>query len=306
MITRAGKIAAALFAVYFAYYLKSTLLGYATEPKAIGGVDLDRPIPQVMFWTPIYYPMLLSTAFAYWIWPTKAYPSLARRMVSGSFAIVRVILFTLFISFLCTGFGAFYLALPQLMTAEILPMLASVFLSALQGTAVMSIFHIMGFIPISVFVGSLVALGAHVASKHLSSPMDERVRLDFVSFSTVLRSSNEWPWPSLVAGFVIAAMMLTGFSIAGLPIIVLWGAFFVHWGIPCVVLGAAIGFFGRHWAWCAAVSLPIAYYLSTTAYRPTGILASQAIDFPPVVIATLVGFSLARKFVPRIFNSQAT
>ena len=72
MMTRAGKIAAALFALHFAYYLKSTILGYPTEPKVIGGIDLDRSIPQVMPWTPVYCPMLLSAAFAYWIWPTKS------------------------------------------------------------------------------------------------------------------------------------------------------------------------------------------------------------------------------------------
>ena len=62
-----------------------------------------------MAWTPIYFPLLLSAAFGYWIWPTKSYPSLPRKMAAGSFAIIRVSFVTLFISILCIGFGAFYL-----------------------------------------------------------------------------------------------------------------------------------------------------------------------------------------------------
>lgn len=169
MATRAGKIAAALFALFLAYFL-SMILGYPTEPKVIGGVDLDRPIPQAIPWTPVYYPMLLSAAFAYWIWPTKAYASLARRMAGGIFAIVRTAYFTLFISFFCAVFGEFYLSLPNLTKIEILLGPVGVFLGALQGTVMFSTVSALGFTLISVFVGSLIALGVHVASKHLSAP----------------------------------------------------------------------------------------------------------------------------------------
>lgn len=165
MSIRAEKIAAALFALYFAYYLKSTILGYATEPKVIGGIDLDRSIPQAMPWTPIYYPMLLAAAFGYLIWPKASYRSLVRGMAVGSFAMVLVIYFTLFISLLCTGFGAFYLAFPQLMKGEILPMLVSVFLSAVEGTAVFGIYNAIAFVPFGVFIGCLVALGVHTVAK---------------------------------------------------------------------------------------------------------------------------------------------
>jgi hypothetical protein len=168
--TRGGKIAAAVFALFFAYFLKSTILGYATEPKVIGGVDFDHPIPQAIPWTPVYYPMLLSAAFAYWIWPTRSYRGLARKMAGGSFAILRTVYFTLFASFLCAIFGEFYSSLPHLVKMEILLGPVGVVLGALKGTAIFGIFHAPGFIPISVFVGSLIALGVHVASKHLSAP----------------------------------------------------------------------------------------------------------------------------------------
>lgn len=308
MIIRAEKIASLLFALFFAYFLKSTILGYATEPKVIGGVDFDQPIPQVIPWTPIYFPLLVSAAFGYWIWPTKSHPSLPRKMAAGSFAIIRVTFVTLFISMMCMGFGAFYLTFPQLMKSEILPALATTFFGAFQGTAIMGLFHGIGFIAFGVFFGCLIVLVAHAASKCLAlpstAPSDERARLDFALLSKLLRSSNEWPWPSLVAGLVVVAIALAGFSAGGPFIIVMWALFLLPWGILWIAVGAAIGSVSRHWAWCVAVSLPIGYLSSTIHATPDGILASQSIDFPPVLIATSLGFNLARKFLrshaPRI------
>jgi hypothetical protein len=308
MIIRAERIASLLFALFFAYFLKSTILGYATEPKVIGGVDFDQPIPKVISWTPIYFPLLLSAAFGYWIWPTKSYPSLPRKMAAGSFAIIRVTFVTLFISMMCMGFGAFYLTFPQLMKSEILPALATTFFGAFQGTAIMGLFHGIGFIAFGVFFGCLIVLVAHAASKCLTlpstAPPDEPARLDFASLSTLLRSSNQWPWPSLVAGLVAVAIALAGFGAGGPFIIVMWAHFLLPWGILWIAVGAVIGFVSRHWAWCVAVSLPIGYLSSMIHATPTGILASQSIDFPPVLLATSLGFALARKFqrwhAPRI------
>ena len=303
MIIRAEKIASLLFALFFAYLLQSTILGYATEPKVIGGVDFDRPIPQAIPWTPVYYPMLLSAAFAYWIWPTRSYQSLARKMAAGSFALVRTAYFTLFISFLCAIFGEFHSSLPHLMKMEILLGPVGVFLGALQGTAIFGIFFSMSFILISVFFGCLIVLVAHAASKCLAWPSsgssDERVQTDISSLSTLLRSSNEWPWLSLLAGLVAAAIALAGFNTGGPFIVGMWAAFLLPWGILWIAVGAAIGFVSRHWAWCVAVSLPIGYLSSMIHATPPGILASQSIDFPPVLLATLLGFAIAKKFLRR-------
>ena len=196
MIIRAEKIASLLFALFFAYFLKSTILGYATEPKVIGGIDFDQPIPQVIPWTPIYFPLLLSAAFGYWIWPTKSYSSLPRKMAAGSFAIIRVTFVTLFISLLCTGFGEFYLAIPRLMKSEILLMLAYTFFAAFQGTAIMSLFHGIAFIAFGIFFGCLIVLVAHAVSKCLilpsTAPSDERVQTDISPLPTLLRSPTEW------------------------------------------------------------------------------------------------------------------
>jgi hypothetical protein len=77
----------------------------------------------------------------------------------------------------------------------------------------------------------------------------------------------------------------------------MWVLFSLPWGILWIAVGAAIGFVSKHWAWCVAVSLPIGYLSSITHATPPGALASQSIDFPPVLLATLLGFAFARKFL---------
>jgi hypothetical protein len=77
----------------------------------------------------------------------------------------------------------------------------------------------------------------------------------------------------------------------------MWVLFLLPWGILWIAVGAAVGFVSRHWAWCVAVSLPIGYLSSMIHATPDGMLASQSIDFPPVLLATSLGFSLARKFL---------
>lgn len=77
----------------------------------------------------------------------------------------------------------------------------------------------------------------------------------------------------------------------------MWTLFLLSWRVLWIVVGAAIGFLSRHWAWCVAVSLPIGYLSSMIHATPDGILASLSIDFPPVLLATSLGFSLARKFL---------
>jgi hypothetical protein len=76
------------------------------------------------------------------------------------------------------------------------------------------------------------------------------------------------------------------------------GPLLVALGILWIAVGAAIGFVSRHWAWCVAVSLPIGYLSMIHATSPS-ILASQSIDFPPGLLATLFGFALAKKFLRR-------
>src|SRR5262249_48326033 len=100
-IARIAKVCAALFALYVTYSYWATFAHYATEPKVIGGVDLDRPIPQVMKWSPLYVPMALAAAFAYWAWPRRPNNELILALLRGVLAAVCIVLFSLFISFLC-------------------------------------------------------------------------------------------------------------------------------------------------------------------------------------------------------------
>ncbi len=304
MITRAEKIASLLFALFFAYFLKSTILGYATEPKVIGGIDFDQPIPQVMPWTPVYFPLLLSAAFGYWIWPTKSYPSLPRMMTAGSIALVTVTFVTLFISTLCIGFGAFYLTYPHLMNSEILPAIATTFFAAFQGTAIMGLFHGIAFVGFGVFFGCLIVLVSHGVASTASSVA--RAGLDSASPSGLLSSSSQWPWLSLLAGLVATAIVLAGLGAGGPFIIVMWVLFLLPWGIVWFAVGAAIGSVSEHWAWCVAVSLPVGGLSSMMHATLDGILASQSIDFPPILFAMLLGFALARKLLrPRAPQTAA-
>jgi hypothetical protein len=130
VLIRAAKIAAALFALGLTYALWQSFLHYATEPKAIGGVQLDRAIPQVMQWSPTYAPMTLAALFAYWAWPKRGASGPFRALIRGCLAACCIVFFCLFVSFLCPALGAFYLMLPDLMRSEILLILGRTVLTA--------------------------------------------------------------------------------------------------------------------------------------------------------------------------------
>ena len=113
----------------------------------------------------------------------------------------------------------------------------------------------------------------------------------------VVRSSYEWSWLSLLAGLIALAIALDGFNRGST-------GRYRNVGPPCCP-GSP---FDRdrnceRTLRCFAVSLPIGYLLDDARDTP-GILASQSIDFPPVLLATSLGFAFARKLqrsrVPRI------
>ena len=117
-------------------------------------------------------PKNCSAAFAYWIWPTKSYRSLARKLAAGSFATIRAAYFTLFASFLCAIFGEFYSSLPHLTKMEILLGPVGVFLGALGGTAIFGIFFAMAFILISVVARCLIVLVGQPTDHELLEGVD--------------------------------------------------------------------------------------------------------------------------------------
>lgn len=300
-LARIAKLAAVLFALYYAYFLKTGFLHYATEPKVIGGISLDRDIPQTMLWSPIYYPLLLSALFAYWIWPTRPTASLIWLLLRGFFALFLIQLFSLFVSLLCPHLGGFYLELPSLMPSEILPSLVTAFIAAAATAALMGLFMATPLIGNSAIIGCAMALTGDAASRYLlrdeacsggpGSP---------ASPSWFSQPLGLWPWPALVAGLIASAIMLAGMHSMGFAIFTFWTEKFIKVAIPCIALGAVFGSITRHWEWCVAASLPIGYFLSTSHYGPSGMLASQSLDFPAVLIAVSVGFVFARKVVSRI------
>ena len=166
-VIRAGKIAAALFAAYFAYFLWQTILSYATEPKVIGGLHLDQPLPQTTHWSPVWVPMGLTALFAYGTWPRQIPQGAMRRFFRGSFALLRIELFALFISIFCPGLGGVYLLLPMLTAGEIPSVLVQLVLSSAGTVAIMLTFHFVALIAISIVVGPTILFVTHFVFSRL-------------------------------------------------------------------------------------------------------------------------------------------
>ena len=103
-VIRAGKIAAALFAAYFAYFLWQTILSDATEPKVIGGLHLDQPPPENdALVTRLYSHGCYAAVCVRHMAPANT--SRGDRCFRASFARLRRELSVLFISIFCPGLG---------------------------------------------------------------------------------------------------------------------------------------------------------------------------------------------------------
>ena len=298
-VIRAGKIAAALFAAYFAYFLWQTILSYATEPKVIGGLHLDQPLPQTTHWSPVWVPMGLTALFAYGTWPRQIPQGAMRRFFRGSFALLRIELFALFISIFCPGLGGVYLLLPMLTAGEIPSVLVQLVLSSAGTVAIMLTFHFVALIAISIVVGPTILFVTHFVFSRLPATQlddwpttrDDASRrffaFDFAKVTSYL--------PKILAALIVGAIIVAGLKFAGLRLFIMWLIILFSAALPCLVaLGATIGWVGKNWTWCAAVSLPIGYYFSIDRGLPDGILISQIFDFPRF-FATLIGFGIARK-----------
>ena len=139
VLIRTAKIAAALFALALTYALWQSFLHYATEPKVLGGIQLDRTIPQVMQWSPIYAPMILAALFGYWAWPKRG-PQVRESVISGCVAACCIVYFSLLGFFLVPRSRGFLLMLPDLMRSEILPMLGKSVLTSVMSTLFLGLF----------------------------------------------------------------------------------------------------------------------------------------------------------------------
>jgi hypothetical protein len=303
-VIRAGKVAAALFAAYFAYFLWKNMLVYATEPKVIGGLHLDQPLPQTTQWSPVWVPMVLAALFAYDTWPKQIPQGPTRRFIRGSFALLRIELFALFVSIFCPGLGGVYLLFPMLTAGEIPSVLAQLVLSSAQGLVIMSLFgNLLAFIASSIVIGPTILVATHFVSSRLPATSfddwptgrDSAAR-GFFSFEFAQVTSH---LPKILAALIVGAIIVAGLRFAGLALFIFWLMIFFSAALPCIALGAAIGWVSKDWAWCAAVSLPIGYYFSIDRGLPDGIVISRIFDFPPVFLATLIGFGIARKIRSR-------
>ena len=291
VLIRTAKIAAALFALALTYALWQSFLHYATEPKVLGGIQLDRTIPQVMQWSPIYAPMILAALFGYWAWPKRA-SGPKRALISGCVAACCIVYFSLWVSFLCPALGAFYLMLPDLMRSEILPMLGKSVLTSVMSTLFFGLFFAIPLLTTGLVAGSAIGFAGYAAQTQLiQGTADSAVSqgYEFLSPARILKTLL------VVAAIAISTViMFAGFRFNGIFISTFWAEGFVHVAVPCLLLGCAIHWIAGSKIWCVAASLPIGFYLSTTHASPPGLLASQSIDFPPVLFATLIGFGLTR------------
>lgn len=160
---KAGKLAAALFAMLFTYSLWG-IIGYATEPKVIGGLHIDRALPQTTNWSPVWAPMIISALFAYLTWPKQIPRTTLGVVAKGSFAMIRIELFAVFVSFLCPGLGGIYLLAPLLTKLEIPYVLGQLVLSSAGVIPTLLMFHGYVWLTSAVLVGSAILFATRFAS----------------------------------------------------------------------------------------------------------------------------------------------
>jgi hypothetical protein len=302
VLIRTAKIAAALFAVGLTYSLWQSFLHYATEPKVIGGIQIDRPIPQVMQWSPIYAPMTLAALFAYWAWLKRIASGPFWAVTRGSLVGCGIAYFSLFVSFLCPALGAFYLMLLDLMRSEIVAMLGKTALIAAQSTAFFGVFFAVPLLTMGLVAGSAIGFASYGAQSLLLRTSARSAELEGRQFFSSARIMQALL--ALTAIAVSMAILFAGLHFNGIFIFTFWAQGFVRVAIPCLLVGCAIGWIAPNRIWCVAVGLPIGFYLSTTHTRPEGLLTSQSIDFPPVLFAILIGFGLMRTVRSKLARTQ--
>lgn len=169
IVVRAGKVLAAMFAAYFAYFLWMTILSYPIEPKVVGGLHLDQPLPQATNWAPVWIPMILSALFAYATWPRQIAQGFTRGFSRGALALLRIELFALFVSIFCPGLGGIYLLLPMLTNGELFSVLMQLVLSSAATAVIMLTFHSVALILSSIVIGPTILFATRFASNRLSA-----------------------------------------------------------------------------------------------------------------------------------------
>ncbi|MBA2402708.1 MAG: hypothetical protein H0V72_29235 [Bradyrhizobium sp.] len=308
-IIRIGRMAAALFAGYYAYFLWTTIFSYPTEPKVIGGLHLDQPLPQTTNWSPVWLPVILVALFAYATWPRQIPQGPTRKFIRGSFALLRIELFAWFMSIVCPGLGGIYLLLPMLTAAEIPSMLGQLFLSSAGAVVIMLMVHLPALIAHSLVIGPTILFATDFVSRRVTAtpeaqPTNRRdAAPDRPAFEFVRAIHN---MPKILAILIVGAVIVAGLGFAGLYLFIFWLSIFFSAALPFIIaLGAVIGWMGKDWTWCAAVSLPIGFYFSLDRGLPGFAAIFQVFDFPPVFLATLIGLAIARKIRSRRASGQS-
>jgi hypothetical protein len=287
IIVYASKAAAALFAFGLAWYLSQDIIAYATEPKPIGGMDIDKMPSHFQPWTPRFYPIALSMLFAWWRWPRKCVVAGALSPLRGGFAMAQVGVFCIFASFACAHVGGYITAMPLVLGDDYL----KVFFRALAGAASLTLFFSFFFaimlFPASIGFGMLLAWASQAAARRFGPAGGHDAGRPPVT------------WAGALAGGFIAILVGLGFFEMSVFIVTYWVERLMSVAIPCAVAGGALAW--RRMPWPAAVLAGEIIGLCY-GYQPMmdyGLRIGHAIHAVPAIAATLAGYAIFKRVMAR-------
>jgi|GEM_PF-4699641 len=304
ILIRLSKAVAVLFAVALTTLIFKVFLGIATEPKPLGGIDLDKMPDAFMPWTPVYYPLILAALFAWWRWPSNIIKPGAWALLRGSFVMAQIAVVCIFLCFLCAQIGQLILTIPFALNAELWKMLLSSVGAALSYTLTYTMFFATSLLPLAVAFGLILALVTQSVHRHLVGDavqgLDEnhagafgRVqsrRSHELSFTVTSRERVFADWPSVLAAAFVGVLLLLSFLTMGPFILMMWAHGLISAGIPCLIIGASFRWLGYGWASCVLAGELISVYFGYASMQSNGFLTGQMISAPPVIGAMLTGY----------------
>lgn len=310
MLVRCSKAAAALFALALTYLLSKEFLVYATEPKPLGGMSIDKMPDPYMAWTPVYYPLILAALFAWWRWPRKAIRLGAWSLLRGSFVMAQIAVFCIFASFLCAYIGKFILMLPFVMSGEVFGTLLGSISAALSFTIFYTVFFAPLLFPVAIAFGLILAVATQSARHWLVSGVMPNAgnapAMTFDATPDVRRSGVRSleavgkrlaaSWPSIVAAAFLVVLLFLAAQRMGPSILFLWPHVLISAAIPCLVAGGVLRWFEFRWAFCVLAGEILSWVFGFSSMQWNGLLTGQIINAPPVIGATLVGYWIGNAF----------
>lgn len=312
ILVRLSKAAAALFALALTYYLSKEFVGYATEPKPLGGMYIDKMPDPFMPWTPVHYPMMLAALFGWWQWPRKTIKLGAWSLLRGGLVMSQIAVFCIFASFLCAYIGQFILSIPFIPSGGFLTVLVrSVGAAAAAAMFFVTFFALLLF-PVSIACGFILALLTQTARHHsvndvIPTPGNAQGQTNDTSRGNPF---DTWPpgiggavfgasWFSILIAAGIALLLFLSLQEFGLNILFMWASALVESAIPCLVVGGVLRWLGFRWAFCGLTGEILSWYFGYASMQWNGLLIGQIIYALPVIGSTLAGYWIVNSFLMR-------